>query len=392
MGKPRRPKGPRGVRVVRVRLGPRSYEIRIATGRIDSVGQALAETAHPTRAVVVTDTNVRARYAERVERSLAEAGIESVTFEVPPGERSKSVEELCRLWDGMLGWGIDRRGAVVALGGGVVGDLAGFAAATVLRGVALIQVPTTLLAQVDSSVGGKTAIDRPRGKNLVGAFWQPSAVEIDPATLGTLPGREMRAGMAEVVKTGVIRSKALFDLCDERAEAMLQRDPKPLGKAVELACQVKARVVGADERDTSGERAVLNLGHTVGHAIEAAAGGAVLHGEAVSIGMVAAGRVALRVASGRPTGSKVTRRGEVGTWDEESQEHLEKLLARFDLPVSLAGLELSEEAVMRHLLADKKVVAGEIYFVLPERIGHAALHPEPVGEKLVREVLGTLRA
>jgi len=390
MGKPRRPKGPRGVRLVKVRLGPRSYEIRIGTGRIDSVGRTLAETAKPTRAVVVTDTNVRARYAERVERSLAEAGIESVTFEVPPGESSKSVEELCRLWDGMLGWGIDRRGAVVALGGGVVGDLAGFAAATVLRGVALLQVPTTLLAQVDSSVGGKTAIDRPRGKNLVGAFWQPVAVEIDPATLGTLPGREMRAGMAEVVKTGVIRSKALFDLCDERADAMLQRDPKPLGKAVELACQVKARVVGADERDTSGERAVLNFGHTVGHAIEAAAGGAVLHGEAVSIGMVAAGRVALRVASGST--SKVTRRGEVGTWDEESQDRLEKLLARFDLPVGLGGLGLSEEAVMRHLLADKKVVAGEVYFVLPEWIGHAALHPEPVGEKLVREVLGTLRA
>jgi 3-dehydroquinate synthase len=362
--------------VVKVRLGPRSYEIRIGTGRIDSVGRALAETAKPTRAVVVTDTNVRARYAERVERSLAEAGIESVTFEVPPGESSKSVEELCRLWDGMLGWGIDRRGAVVALGGGVVGDLAGFVAATVLRGVALLQVPTTLLAQVDSSVGGKTAIDRPRGKNLVGAFWQPVAVEIDPATLGSLPGREMRAGMAEVVKTGVIRSKALFDLCDERADAMLERDPKPLGKAVELACQVKARVVGADERDTSGERAVLNLGHTVGHAIEAAAGGELLHGEAVSIGMVAAGRVAL----------------EVGTWDEESQERLEKLLARLGLPVGLAGLDLSEEAVMRHLLADKKVVAGEVYFVLPERIGHAALHSEPVGEKLVREVLATLRA
>lgn len=376
MGKPRRAKGTRGVRVVKVRLGPRSYEIRIGAGRIDSVGQALAETSEPTRAVVVTDTNVRARYAERVERSLADAGVESITFEVPPGERSKSVEELCRLWDGMLGWGIDRRGAVVALGGGVVGDLAGFAAATVLRGVALLQVPTTLLAQVDSSVGGKTAIDRPRGKNLVGAFWQPAAVEIDPTTLGSLPGRELRAGMAEVVKTGVIRSKALFDLCDERADAMLKRDPKPLGRAVELACEVKARVVGADERDTSGERAVLNLGHTVGHAIEAAAGGEVLHGEAVSIGMVAAGRVAL----------------EVGTWDEESQERLEKLLARFDLPVGLGGLELSEEAVMRHLLADKKVVAGKIHFVLPERIGHAALHPEPVGEKLVREVLATLRA
>jgi 3-dehydroquinate synthase len=147
--------------------------------------------------------------------------------------------------------------------------------------------------------------------------------------------------------------------------------------------------VGADERDTSGERAVLNLGHTVGHAIEAAAGGAVLHGEAVSIGMVAAGRVALRVASG--SSSKVARRGEAGAWNEESQERLGKLLARFDLPTGLAGLDLSEEAVMRHLLADKKVVAGKIYFVLPERIGHAALHSEPVGEKLVREVLATLR-
>ena len=326
--------------------------------------------------IVVTDSNVRALYGERVQRSLARAGVEAATLEIPPGEQSRSAKELARLWDGMLAHGLDRKGAVVALGGGVVGDIAGFAAATVLRGIAFLQIPTTLLAQVDSSVGGKTAIDRPRGKNLVGAFWQPVAVEIDPATLRSLPGRELRAGMAEVVKTGVIRSRALFDLCDERADAMLERDPKPLGKAVQLACEVKARVVAADERDTSGERAVLNLGHTVGHAIEAAAGGAILHGEAVSIGMVAAGRVAL----------------EVGTWDEESQEHLEKLLARFDLPVNLAGLDLSEEAVMRHLLADKKVVAGEVYFVLPEWIGHAALHPEPVGEKLVRGVLATLRA
>ncbi|MHC4251700.1 MAG: 3-dehydroquinate synthase [Planctomycetota bacterium] len=359
-------------RSVKVRLGKRSYVIRIAEGLVDEVGPALRETLDPTGAIVVTDTNVRALYAERVQRSLARAGMKAATLEIPPGERSKSAKELARLWDGMLAHGLDRKGAIVALGGGVVGDIAGFAAATILRGVAFLQVPTTLLAQVDSSVGGKTGIDLDAGKNLAGAFWQPAGVLADPSTLRTLPPRELKAGLAEVVKTGVIRSKPLFDLCEKRAEAMLNCEPDALGEAVRRSCSVKARVVGRDERDTTGERAVLNFGHTVGHAVEAAAGlGSVLHGEAVSIGMVAAGRVALRL----------------GFWDEGSQERLEKLLARFGLPVGLGGLDLDEGDVIRRLRSDKKAVAGDVYFVLPMKLGCAELHPEPVPEKLVREVV-----
>ena len=364
------------MRTVRVELGDRSYDVRVERGLLDSVGAELAGIVKPGRAVVVTDSNVGPLYGGRVEKSLVDAGIDCTTLTVPAGEKSKSSSELVRLWDGMLSGGIDRRCAVVALGGGVVGDLAGFAAASVLRGVAYIQIPTTLLAQVDSSVGGKTGIDRPEGKNLVGAFWQPVGVLIDPETLSTLPDRELRTGMAEVVKTGIIRSLPLFELCETRAPDMLDRDTDALGRSVALSCEVKARVVGKDERDESGERAVLNLGHTVGHAVEAAAGfEQLLHGEAVAIGIVAAGRVGLRL----------------GLWDEESQGRVEKLLARLGLPVDLSGLDLDQDVIMGHLLADKKAVAGKLYFVLPEKIGAASLHPEPVPEKLVREVLATLR-
>ncbi len=359
-------------RAVKVRLGRRSYVIRIAEGLLDEVGPALREAVDPTSAIIVTDTNVRALYAARVEQSLARAGVATATLEIKPGEPSKCSGGLVRLWDEMLARGLDRRGAVVALGGGVVGDIAGFAAATILRGVAFLQVPTTLLAQVDSSVGGKTGIDLEAGKNLAGAFWQPVGVLVDPTTLGTLPPRELKCGLAEVVKTGVIRSKPLLDLCEKRAEAMLRCDPEALGEAVRRSCAVKARVVGRDERDTSGERAVLNFGHTVGHAVEAAAGlGTVLHGEAVSIGMVAAGRVAVRM----------------GLWEEDAQEAVERILARFGLPVDLGGLDLDVDDITGRLKSDKKAVAGEVYFVLPSKLGRADLHPEPVPEALVREVV-----
>jgi 3-dehydroquinate synthase len=359
-------------RSVKVRLGGRSYVIRIAEGILDEVGPALRDAVDPTSAIVVTDTNVRALYADRVERSLASAGIASATLEIKPGEPSKCSAELVRLWDAMLARGLDRKGAVVALGGGVVGDIAGFAAATILRGVAFLQVPTTLLAQVDSSVGGKTGIDLGAGKNLAGAFWQPVGVLADPTTLRTLAPRELKCGLAEVVKTGVIRSKPLFDLCVKRAEAMLRCDPEALGEAVRRSCAVKAQVVGRDERDTSGERAVLNFGHTVGHAVESAAGlGTVLHGEAVSIGMVAAGRIAVRM----------------GLWEEDAQEALERILARFELPVDLGGLDLDVDEVTGRLKSDKKAVGGAVYFVLPSKIGRADLHPEPVAEELVREVV-----
>ena len=221
---------------------------------------------------------------------------------------------------------------------------------------------------VAGTVDGRWPHDRNR---------QPVGVLVDPTTLKTLPERELRAGLAEVVKTGIIRSRPLFRLVESHAEALLRCDVEALGEVVERSCKVKAKVVGKDERDTSGERAVLNFGHTVGHAVEAAAGlERLLHGEAVAIGMVAAGRVALKL----------------GLWDEESQERLEKLLARLGLPTDLGGLDLDEDAIMGHLLADKKAVAGEVFFVLPEEVGKASLHPEPVPEELVREVVRGLRS
>jgi 3-dehydroquinate synthase len=368
-------------RTIHIKLGRRSYDIVIGDGLVDHVGDALEEMdvggGPPSRALIVTDSNVGPLYAPRVEKSLERAEIGSRTLVVPPGEKSKCADQVVRLWDEMLESGVDRRSVIVALGGGVVGDLAGFVAATLLRGVAFLQVPTSLLAQVDSSVGGKTGIDRPKGKNLVGAFWQPLGVLADPATLKTLPERELRAGLAEVVKTGIIRSRPLFKLVESHAEALLRCDAEALGEAVERSCQVKAKVVGKDERDTSGERAVLNFGHTVGHAVEAAAGlDRLLHGEAVAIGMVAAGRVALKL----------------GLWDEESQGRLEKLLARLGLPTDLGGLDLDEDVVVSHLLADKKAVAGEVFFVLPEVIGKASLHGEPVPEEFVRGVVRGLRS
>lgn len=375
LGSRKRKDASEGLRILKVRLGPRSYEIRIGPGLLSGVGRRLCELGFCSRAVVVTDSTVRALYAERLERSLEECDIPYTTIAVPPGERTKSAGALVRLWDAILGAGIDRKSVVIALGGGVVGDLAGFAAATVLRGVAYLQVPTTLLAQVDSSVGGKTGIDRPLGKNLVGAFWQPVGVEIDPDTLKTLPEREFRSGLAEVVKAGVIRNRKLFELVESHADELLRREPSPLGLAIELACRVKAEVVGRDERDESGERAILNFGHTIGHALEGAAGfGPLLHGEAVAVGMVGAGRLALKM----------------GVWSEESQERLEKLLLKLGLPIDVEGLGLSERSVMRHMFADKKNVAGSIRFVLPHGIGCARIHKEPIPEGAVREVLRSL--
>jgi 3-dehydroquinate synthase len=366
----------RTLRAVKVKLGGRSYEIRIGNGILDAVGETVRECCEPSRAFVVTDTNVQPLYAERLQNSLDDAGIAVHVVVIPAGEKTKSAESLGFIWDELLSNGIDRRSVVVALGGGVVGDTAGFAAATVMRGVAFVQVPTTLLAQVDSSVGGKTGIDRPQGKNLVGAFWQPSAVEIDPSVLSSLPDRELRAGLAEVVKVGIIRSAKLFDLIEKRAESVLRCDVDVLAEAVRQACKVKAKVVGRDERDTSGERAVLNFGHTIGHALEAAAGyDLLLHGEGVALGMIAAGRIALRL----------------DLWSEEDQDRMEKLLGRLGLPCDLGGLDLADEDIVQHLISDKKAVSGKSFFVLPCGIGDATLHPEPVPLDLVREVVGTLR-
>lgn len=353
-----------------VELGDRSYGIEIASHWLDQLGARITELLGSVRLVVVTDSNVSPLYGKRALDSLAAAGLTTSLVEVPAGEESKCPAVLGRIYDHLVAERIPRQGAVVALGGGVVGDLTGFAAATFLRGIDFIQVPTTLLAMVDSSVGGKTGINHPQGKNLIGAFWQPRLVFVDTELLRTLPARELRSGLAEVVKHGVIRDAGYFAYLETRLDAILGLDPEATARVVEGSCRIKAAVVGADERETSGLRAILNFGHTVGHALEAVAGyGTLTHGEAVAIGMEAAGRLALRK----------------GMFDKPSLERLGALLDRIGLPRRIPGL-LSMDAVASAMALDKKVMQGRLRFVLPRALGEVEL-VDTVSADEVRAVL-----
>ncbi len=269
---------------VEVALGERSYTVTIGTGLLERAGEWLAPHARGGRIVAVTDDNVWAAQGER----LAGSGLEIVPVPVPPGERSKSWVQLEALCERLIGLGVERDDTILAYGGGMVGDLAGFAASILKRGCAWVQAPTSLLAQVDSSVGGKTAINAGAGKNLIGAFHQPAAVLIDPATLDTLPGRELRAGYAEVVKYGLIGDSGFFAWCEAKGAALLAGDEAARLHAIEHCVRAKAAIVAEDELETSGRRALLNFGHTFGHALEAETG--MLHGEAVAIGMAMAFR------------------------------------------------------------------------------------------------------
>ncbi len=336
----------------------RSYDIVVGRNLLGSVGGAI-RTAGAARAVLLADAAVAATHAGRVAASLGAAGVECSMLSVPSGEASKSIAEAGRLWNAFAGLAVDRRTHVVAVGGGVVGDLAGFVAATFGRGLAVWQVPTTVVAQVDSSIGGKTGINLPGGKNLVGAFWQPSGVFADVDTLATLPDREFVSGFAEVVKYGVILDPDLFSWLEEHAAAILARAPEALTHAVERSAALKARVVEQDERESTGLRAVLNYGHTFAHAYETAAGyGSLLHGEAVAIGMARAARLAH--ASGRI--------------DRELIGRQDRLLQRLGLPISAATAgPMDPEALVAIMGRDKKTVDGRLRFVLPSRLGHVEL-------------------
>ena len=281
---------------VHVDLGPRSYDIEIGAGNLAGAGEFVARRAKVTHAVVITDENVEKPHAVQVGESLAEASVEVDLVVVEPGEPSKSVEMAAALWEKMLQLGADRKSVVVAVGGGVVGDLAGFIAATFARGLRFFQVPTSLLAQVDSSVGGKVGIDLPEAKNMVGAFLQPLGVLIDAATLETLDQRQYCSGLGEVVKYGVILDAGFFDYLEANVAALASRDRDVLRHVIARCCRLKADVVEQDEFEHSGLRAILNYGHTFGHAVEALTGyGSVLHGEAVAVGMVCASRLAERL-------------------------------------------------------------------------------------------------
>jgi 3-dehydroquinate synthase len=314
---------------------------------------AEAEDAHT---VVITDENVQALYAELVSDVLSGLGAQVDVLIVEPGEPSKSADVAAELWEGLLDAGADRKSVVVALGGGVVGDLAGFVAATYARGLRLVQIPTTLLAQVDSSVGGKVGINLPGAKNMIGAFWQPCGVLIDVEVLKTLPDREYRAGLAEVVKYGVIQDAEFFAYLEANVEAINVRDPAVLTPIVVRCCRLKADVVEKDEREETGLRAILNYGHTFCHALEAATGyQQLLHGEGVAIGMMCAARLAQRL--GRVDAAFTTRQ--------------RSLLEALRLPLEVPAVEVDD--LIELMYHDKKVEHGKLRFVLPSRLGHVEL-------------------
>jgi 3-dehydroquinate synthase len=358
------------VRRVRVDLGPRSYTVAVGAGILDGLGAAVARLGPGRRALVVADAAVAATYGAAARQSLEGAGLTAALATLPSGEASKTLGETARLYDAALDAGLDRRSWIVAVGGGVTGDVAGFAAATFLRGVPFVQVPTTLLAQVDASVGGKVAVDHPRGKNLIGAFHQPSLVWADVATLDTLPAGELRSGLAEAVKHGVLADAGYLAMLRRRAAVLLAGDREALARVVAGSVRIKAAVVAADEREEGGPRSHLNLGHTVGHALEAALDfGGLRHGEAVAIGMVAAGRLAL----GR------------GLWSEAWQAELVDLLGRLGLPTAIPAV--SAARIMGALKLDKKSREGRVRWVLPVRPGAVtlcdAVEPAEVGRLLL---------
>jgi 3-dehydroquinate synthase len=337
------------------------YPVLIRQGSLDKVGEMAAQICRGRVAAVVTDENVARLYLEPVRRSLQNAGFGVHSRAVPAGESSKSAPMLLSLYEHFHSAGLSRTDPVIALGGGVVGDLAGFAAATYLRGLPLIQVPTTLLAQVDSSIGGKTAIDLPFGKNLAGAFYQPKAVIMDPGVLRTLPRRQMAEGMSEVIKYGLIRDLSLLE--------QIERKSYDLEWILERCIRIKAGIVSLDEKDT-GERMLLNFGHTIGHAIEMATGySAYSHGEAVAAGMVAAAEIGESLSLTSP-----------GT-----AQRIRSVLQDYQLPVT-AKVQASE--LVEAIRSDKKRLAGRLYFVLLRQAGEAFLCPMDVDEleRVLREV------
>ncbi len=351
--------------VVPVSLGDRSYEIRIEAGLLTRAGEILKPLARGRTMAIVTDENVVPHLAT-LQASLEAAGVASEAIVLPPGEGTKSWPQLESLTDRLLELGVERSDHIVALGGGVIGDLVGFAASVLKRGCNFVQIPTTLLAQVDSSVGGKTAINSRAGKNLVGAFHQPALVLIDPQVLDTLPARDARAGYAEVVKYGLIDDFAFFEWCEVNGAALLAGNPDARACAIAHSVAAKARIVAEDERETTGKRALLNLGHTFGHALEAETGFSdkLLHGEGVAAGM------ALAFAFS----------AEQGLCPRQDAERVAAHLRAVGLPDGLkaAGITASGAALVEHMLHDKKMEAGTLPFLLARGIGQTYLDKKVV--------------
>lgn len=344
-------------RSVTVTLGERSYDIRIKPGILGEIGPCLSALGIKGKVGVVTNPVVGRLYAAGVLRSLRAAGLDASTIVLPDGERTKSLHSVSAILDALIKARFERGSALVALGGGVIGDVTGFAASIYMRGIPFVQVPTTLVAQVDSSVGGKTGVNHPLGKNLIGTFFQPRLVLVDPDTLRTLPPREWTAGLAEVIKYGVIADEAFFAYLEQHMDRLLKLEAEPVGHVIARSCEIKASVVAQDERE-SDIRRILNYGHTIGHALESLGGyRTLIHGEAVAIGMVQEADLARHLGRCAP----------------DVVERQRALVSRAGLPDAVPAATFSQLwAAMQH---DKKVAQGRVYCVLPERIGRVVIQP-----------------
>jgi len=356
--------------VVKVELGARSYEILIGVG-LEKLGEEMGKLRFGSKVAVVTNPTVNKLYGRTVLASLKVAGFTSMPIEVPDGEQYKTLDWANSVFTALLINTFDRRSPLVALGGGVIGDLTGFAAASYMRGVPFVQAPTTLLAMVDSSVGGKTGVNHPMGKNMIGSFYQPRLVLMDLNALKTLPKEELLSGMAEVIKYGVIWDRELFEFLEKNREKILNLEEGPMGHIIRRSCEIKADVVSKDERE-GGLRAILNFGHTVGHAVETLSEYAVRHGEAVAIGMVYAARLAHRT----------------GLCDERVPERIENLIKAYGLPTGLSVMK-PRPSVMQFVdmvQVDKKAEAGKVRFILPTKIGEVVITKE-WSERHLQELL-----
>jgi len=342
---------------IKVELGERSYRIAIDTGILADIGKSLEGFGFSYKAALVSNPTVFRLYGNSVASSARDAGFEVSEIVIPDGEEYKNLSSVEHIYGEMLAARLDRKSVLIALGGGVVGDIAGFAASTYMRGIDFIQIPTTLLAQVDSSVGGKTGVNHPLGKNMIGTFWQPKLVWIDIDTLKSLPGREFLSGLAEVIKYGVIWEEELFCYLEENIEKVLRLDNDTLSHIIGRSCEIKAKVVSSDERE-SGLRAILNYGHTIGHAIETVTGyKRYFHGEAVAIGMYAEARISR----------------ELGLIEEGQLQRIKTLLESYGLPAALPeGVDFPQ--LFASMQLDKKTVSGDLTFILPEKIGKVRIH------------------
>jgi len=353
------------MKTIRVNLSANSYNIHIDNGILERVGDTLVKEKTPCKTLLITDKNIEKVYGSIVMESLKRNKFDVRLVTLKPGEEQKTLETACILYDTCFDHKLDRNSLIVALGGGVVGDISGFVAATFMRGIPFIQVPTSLLAQVDSSIGGKVAVNHPKGKNMIGSFYQPKAVFVDTDTLSTLPAPELVAGLMEVIKYGVIKNAELFEYIEKSLYDILQLNHNALLKIIATSCQIKANVVEEDEKEKH-LRAILNYGHTIGHAIETVTNyKKYRHGEAVAIGMLYATRIAI----------------DMRLADNTVFERQLSLIKRLGLPLQTG---LKPEEIVKTLYADKKVIAGRLRFILPTKIGEVIISDQVTEEMLYR--------